>query len=97
MRLIDADKIQWRREYVSDDNMMMEHVVSKGDVDVMPTIDPVKHGHWIYEPYELNDTREECSVCNYHRILLGGRPKDYTAPNYCPDCGAKMDEEKNNG
>lgn len=52
----------------------------------MPTIDsePIRHGHW----NERYDTRYhfECSICKYlHQY------KD----NYCPLCGAKMDEEIN--
>lgn len=86
MRLIDADKLPWRREYVSDDNMMTEHVVSKGDVDVMPTIDPVKHGHWIED--RIGDEHwlcYDCSECGNMETVKS---------NYCPWCGAKMIDEE---
>lgn len=53
---------------------------------------PVVHGRWVLErepngkPYCFH-----CSVCDedFRRINI------YTTYNYCPDCGAKMDEEGN--
>ena len=45
---------------------------------------PVKHGRW--EPYLNEGLIVKCSVC-------GSR---YVEPwNYCPNCGAKMEGEKN--
>ena len=38
---------------------------------------PVKHGHWIWEDHYL-----VCSECG----------KENDRKNYCPNCGAKMDE-----
>lgn len=51
--------------------------------------EPVKHGHWILErepdgkPYCFH-----CSVCDndFHHIGI------MSATDYCPNCGAKMDE-----
>lgn len=53
---------------------------------------PVVHGRWILErepngkPYCFH-----CSVCDsyYHYIGI------VTASDYCPNCGAKMDGDKN--
>ena len=42
--------------------------------------EPVKHGRWIW----LDGVR--CSICN-HKLQTSG------LPSYCPNCGAKMDEE----
>ena len=47
---------------------------------------PVRHGRW-------NDSLARitpyCSVCGHsHRCLI-------RTPNYCPNCGAKMDDELN--
>lgn len=55
-----------------------------------PTVDaePVKHGHWIYEPkdaIEMMFTLPKCSECE-EESPNGG--------NYCPYCGAKMDKSK---
>lgn len=43
---------------------------------------PVKHGRWI--PLEKEIGLYECSICG-HKILRA-------ECNYCPNCGAKMDE-----
>lgn len=97
MRLIDADEL---REFlvragrflkIQDDKRTAAHAVGKiiEHIDNMPTIDaePVRHGHWkIFIPSVIGDRRKfyNCSVCNYE--VQGKKP------NYCPNCGAKMDE-----
>ena len=46
----------------------------------------VRHGHWIYEPkdaIEMMFTLPKCSECGHESA---------DALNYCPNCGAKMDE-----
>lgn len=49
---------------------------------------PVMHGHWIkYAKYSFG-TMYDCSICN-DRILDNGH-----SWHYCPNCGAKMDEER---
>ena len=66
-------------------------------IDLAPTVDaaPVVHGHWIADtveafcpltgnPYPLDVL--QCSAC-------GGYCDVSEARNYCPNCGAKMDEE----
>jgi hypothetical protein len=58
-----------------------------------PTADvaEVKHGEWIYHVDDLfpADGTIECSVCHEEESLL------LYNNNYCPNCGAKMDGEKN--
>ena len=49
-------------------------------------VSPVRHGRW-------NDSLARitpyCSACGHsHRCLI-------RTPNYCPNCGAKMDDELN--
>ena len=56
-----------------------------------PTVDAVEvvHGRWIYEPVEFTIEKDiKCSIC-------GGYVEHAT--NYCPNCGAKMDQEADNG
>lgn len=47
----------------------------------------VKHGEWIPKGFNLEGDKEfECSLCGcivWHRKT-----------NFCPDCGAKMDERR---
>lgn len=54
-------------------------------VKAQPTIDALKHGHWIDCYYDVT-----CSVCGTEFY------KDdycYEAFEYCPNCGAKMDSQ----
>lgn len=44
----------------------------------------VRHGHWIECNYGLTF---ECSECKY--------PTEYNLTDYCPNCGARMDGDKN--
>lgn len=62
-------------------------------LDELPPVDavPVKHGHWI-DDHDF----ARCSLCN--RIIYDAyyefRDKnDASFHNYCPYCGAKMDEK----
>ena len=49
---------------------------------------PVVHGRWLKAPYKyLVGT---CSVCGCEPLMPSFRATPY---NYCPNCGAKMDEE----
>lgn len=49
---------------------------------------PVKHGHWENEYFdsEIDNFFHTCSCC--HRETI-----DYGDKNFCPVCGAKMDEK----
>lgn len=63
------------------------------DVHIMDTDDvvkvfvPVRHGRWIAS----NDEFCACSICKYP-VYVG-----WNQTNYCPNCGAKMDEGDENG
>ena len=47
---------------------------------------PVVHGHWIEKEKYSFGIMYDCSLCD-NRILDNGH-----SWNYCPNCGAKMDE-----
>lgn len=74
--------------------VMLAFVEAKLTMDNMPTIDaaPVVHGLWRGWNYP-GDEHVECSICKtqYYEddLYIGGN--DF--PNYCPNCGAKMDLE----
>lgn len=53
-----------------------------------PTVDPVKHGHWVNKGFEPL----RCSVCGITVDAINGIPWAIKSFNYCPHCGAKMDE-----
>ena len=54
-------------------------------------VQPVQHGHWIEHICELfpAEGTVECSECHEHESIFLVNDK------YCPNCGAKMDGEKN--
>ena len=65
-------------------------------IDSAPTIDaePVKHGKWTtqirrvdYNPYHPFETYGACSLCGCGQSIN----KNF---KYCPNCGARMDENE---
>ena len=57
-----------------------------------PTADvvEVKHGKWIIKTDEYDCEYMMCSVCKEEFYPVDADTVD-TTPNYCPNCGAKMD------
>ncbi|MBQ0142842.1 MAG: hypothetical protein KBT06_08610 [Prevotellaceae bacterium] len=102
MRLIDADKVQ-KPIYAEEDNitgygMTYDEMcgynagidVAWGRIELAPTVNAVEivHGHWV-KPTVIDGRAfniPHCSVCN--EVPCG--VDEHT--NYCPNCGAKMDE-----
>jgi len=92
MRLIDADELK-RVVLRAFPPVAYDQALLVGRIiDRMPTIDPVKHGLWIehkggddYIGYPIY----ECSECGYDA--------GETATNYCPNCGALMREDGEEG
>ena len=66
---------------------MMKKMVEK-----LPAADvaPVVHGHWTTECYNI----PICSICGTYVSKDVYNSEDFT-PKFCPNCGAKMDEEVN--
>ena len=59
-------------------------------IDEQPTLDavPVRHGKWIHY-YDIEEGRAlKCSECK--TVFWVGNGKE---GNFCPNCGARMDEE----
>ena len=61
------------------------------ELATIPTADvaPVAHGHWI----ESDHGSYLCSVCGEDWTLNDGTP-DENDMNYCPRCGARMEETR---
>lgn len=90
MRLIDADALLERMKKDPLFPLVEEYGIS-GVIKAEPTVDaePVRHGSWI-KYYETDEGRSlRCSKCLMVFWVGGGREG-----NYCPNCGAKMDERK---
>lgn len=60
------------------------NMISAYDVIMIPAADvaPVVHGRWLYHTLIDEHIHAECSECHKIRII----------DNFCPNCGAKMDE-----
>ena len=80
----------------AENNREINHVFKRQElfkavravVNTCPTVDAVKHGHWIdtgRADYYLNK-EYRCSCCN---------SVDYMRAPYCYNCGARMDGDKN--
>lgn len=91
-RYVDAEKelaemkFAWYPQDVDTTNAigMYENFLKNApSADVAPVI----HAHWI----NVSQVRNECSSC--HNVHVG----IYSKTLYCPYCGAKMDEEVDDG
>lgn len=87
MRLIDADELKrlgyvLTRTYPKDPQTM---VYETKNIDNIPTIDPIRHGRWVYdEERGATGIYAICTSCN-EKIYQTGEFK------YCPNCGANME------
>lgn len=86
MRLIDADALNYTMLYKENwitGTGIEAPAVWKKDIESAPTIDPdQKIGRW--EKRYISDYRFQyyCSECGMIQV--------YGEPNYCPNCGARM-------
>ena len=79
--------IDWYRPYgQTDEPIPFETLVS--DLRDMKTanVAQVRHGRWLF----VDTDTEQFFLCNRCK------KKEYWESNYCPNCGAKMDEEEHN-
>ena len=91
-RYVDAEAV----ELICRENTNMSAAYLASLLNRVPTVDvaPVRHAHWIEdEKHGL----EKCSICNEIRhfdIYDDPNKVIYLSCNYCPNCGAKMDEKE---
>lgn len=83
MTRTDSDYVLGSVGQYDHDRLAIERVPSEN-------VKKNEHGYWIYHTSELfpADSTMECSVCHEHESVL------LAHDNYCPNCGAKMDEVK---
>ena len=58
----------------------------KEEIENLPAVDaaPIVHGRWVYE--HGDPAMLPCSICGYQVFR-------YNNTRYCPNCGARMDDE----
>ena len=63
-------------------------------IDEQPTADvtPVVHARWEERRDVNGDAYYSCTACGCDWLTIDGNPADNNM-HYCPECGAKMDEE----
>ena len=84
-RLIDANALKKENEQLLHcDFPYLSETTLEELIDDAPTIDaePVRHGKWI--EYPIADGMNQCSECGVLR---------FGESNYCPHCGARMDND----
>ena len=85
IRLIDlSDGRGLGRVLMEDD---FKKAIKKMPKGIIADVVPVRHGRWIEQEKYTFGTMYDCSICG-NRILDNGH-----SWNYCPNCGARMDEE----
>ena len=104
-RYIDAEPLKSEIEntYIDGDSATNYRASADGDtligkfqvLDVIydqPTADvqEVKHAHWEFL-YETG--RKHCSACKTEALCDRGSYSEHLS-KYCPECGARMDEEE---
>ena len=92
-RLID-DREAFIRAYAPDRNVFVRDKEALEEaVKVLKRYNlPVRHGRWIPEDEYYVDDTYICSVCGYEFIITDG-DLESNELNYCPGCGAKMDDK----
>ena len=99
MRLIDAEHLKrwilarWEKtDPTSEYPLRAIDIIDQIDREDTIEAKPVRHGKWTRD-YESSwgDSRFMCSVCHCKESVptCNGEPSIW---DYCPNCGAKMDE-----
>lgn len=104
-KYIDAEKLIARMREISDEKWnkraapacwsdAYEYFIDELKEAETEDVAPVVHAH--FECYGCNDYK--CSACgDFFVIPLGCDPVTDCGMKYCPTCGAKMDEVKEDG
>lgn len=92
-RLIDLENEFQRYKPFHGFEHAMYRKICEAEIAIgkMPAADvePVRHGHWV-QRWTGNEYIVFCSKCRTEAPEIVDYELEY---NYCPNCGAKMDEE----
>lgn len=107
MRLIDADALIDKYQSECSVDVFRYEVIE--DLRNAPTVDavPVRHGKWLYDPngMDWNLPAWVCSECHQKNDMIPThiwgkdsmirvtKPLRWAGSKFCPNCGARMDEE----
>ena len=94
-RFIDADKLIWQVHDSDKYGTITKQVfISLLQNSETADVAPVIHAHWkiIYES-SAGVTDAKCSNCGYESLAYENDVHTDENCNYCPCCGARMDEE----
>lgn len=82
------NRISFTDAVLIDGEVRSERIVLARDIDKLPAADvePVRHGR-IVQTLENGRMKRVFSCCGTDFTKL----TSWMAPNYCPNCGAKMD------
>ena len=106
-RLIDADaEIEAIKKYVCQDCESYNGIRCRACwaddliswIEDAPKVDAVEvvHGRWVIREFHLSNTKKmSCNCCDYSENKGPAWDKSWGVPNYCPNCGAKMDGDGN--
>ena len=99
MRLIDADALA-KNGWVLERHGVSNTLIERMSIADVPTIEaePVKHGVWDFVAENSTGKIFLCSACwipynPSEKEVDRGRLQE--RPNYCPNCGARMDGDSN--
>lgn len=94
MRLIDADwlKRDFRQTFVDGEQIDVREVIERIETQA-PTIDPVVvNAKWINGEHQKFFTIVDYAKCS--RCETWQNPEQATKFKFCPNCGAKMDDDQ---
>lgn len=60
-------------------------------------VQPVKHGEWDFQGYQLfkcTNCKEIFTQNQFEAMQNHINQEEFTFPNFCPNCGARMDGDK---
>ena len=78
------DRKNGNKHFINGIESVLEYAENLPAADVAPVV----HGRWIEQKKYTSITMYDCSICGT-RIFDNGH-----SLNYCPHCGAKMDEKE---
>ena len=55
---------------------------------------PVRRGSWEIKEFPFSHCKKmSCSICGYNESRGPAWNENFGLPNYCPECGTRMDKE----